>query len=146
LNRAISGSITQLELGSLTSLQRLRIGHGIYFYPPETPSELGTCRIFPAVLEIALRFTSRNQLNELIFDVDISADILSKSDSTLRNILTDPTVEQIPTVRFHVLRGRQSCETVARCRMQFTSLMRARGLMDRDVTYSDECQCIGFSV
>ncbi|KAJ7923809.1 hypothetical protein B0H13DRAFT_1864606 [Mycena leptocephala] len=133
-------SITQLELGSLTSLQRLRIGHGIYFYPPETPSELGTCRIFPVVLEIALPFTSRNRLDELIFDVDISAYILSSSDSMLRNMLTDPAVEQIPTVRFHVLRGHQSYETVARCRMQFTSLMRARGLIGRDVIYSDECR------
>jgi hypothetical protein len=125
----------------------LRIGHGIHFYPPATPSELGTYRIFPAVLEIALRFMSRNRLDELIFDVDISADVLSSSNSMLRNILTDPAVQQIPAVRFHVLRGRQSCETVARCRMQFRSLMCAKGLIGRDVICSDNAsKCMGFSV
>jgi hypothetical protein len=60
----------------------------------------------------------------------------------LRNILTDSAVEQIPAARFHILRGRQSCETVARCRMQFRSLMHTRGLIGRDVIYSDECQYV----
>jgi hypothetical protein len=145
LNQAISGSINLLELGSLTSLQRLRIGHGIYFYPPETPFELGTYRISSTVLEIALRLTSTNRLDELIFDVDIDIspnDPSSTSDSRFRNILTNSAIEQIPNVRFHVLRSHQSCEleTATRHCMQFMSLMHARGLVSRDVMYSDECR------
>ncbi|KAJ7923792.1 hypothetical protein B0H13DRAFT_1864590 [Mycena leptocephala] len=105
-------SINLLELGSLTSLQRLRIGHGIYFYPPETPFELGTYRISSTVLEIALRLTSTNRLDELIFDVDIDIspnDPSSTSDSRFRNILTNSAIEQIPNALYavYVLDARQ---------------------------------------
>ncbi|KAJ6585701.1 hypothetical protein B0H19DRAFT_1368919 [Mycena capillaripes] len=85
------------ELGSLTSLQRLRIGQSVQFHPPSTQESTGTCRVFPAVV-LALRFTSKNHLDELIFDVDVASDTwLSNSDSFLTNLLANTAIEQIPT-------------------------------------------------
>ncbi|KAJ6585692.1 hypothetical protein B0H19DRAFT_1228018 [Mycena capillaripes] len=123
--------LSLLELDDLTSLRRLRIAHGVYFYPPE-----GTCRVFPIVPEIALRVMSRNRLDELIFDVDIATHSMgSNSDSFFKKFLADPALQRIPTVRFHVLRSRQNCGAVdIQCR-QFSTFMRERGVIDRNVVY-----------
>ncbi|KAJ6585706.1 hypothetical protein B0H19DRAFT_426390 [Mycena capillaripes] len=126
------------ELGSLTSLQRLRIGHSVQFHPPSTPESTGTCRVFPAVV-LALRFTSKNHLDELIFDVDVAPDTWSSnSDSFLLNLLANTAVEQIPAVRFHVLRGRRSCEAAAMHCRQFASSMSKREVGSRNVVYSSD--------
>ncbi|KAF8168656.1 Alpha/Beta hydrolase protein [Mycena galopus ATCC 62051] len=99
-------TFVQLNPGCLSSLQRLRIGHGINFYPSSTVAPLGACRVFPAVLEIALGITSRNRLAELTFDVDVVPDPwTTSSDSGIRTILTNHYVDQIPIVRFQVVQA-----------------------------------------
>ncbi|KAJ6481514.1 hypothetical protein C8R47DRAFT_1073871 [Mycena vitilis] len=132
-----------LKLESLTSLRRLRIGRGLYFSISSVPTTPPICRSFPGVLDIALRLASRNQLAELIFDVEIGPDLsLSKSasDSRLRNILASPGVERVPTVRFHILHGRKPRDEAAEHRRSFASFVRDRGLVSgpRNVLYSDQ--------
>ncbi|KAJ7835576.1 hypothetical protein B0H14DRAFT_3142003 [Mycena olivaceomarginata] len=132
-------TINLLNLGGLENLRRLRIGHGVHFYPPSTPEPLGMCRVFPTVLEIALSFTSQCQLEELTFDVDIAPTMLSSnSDWFLNTILTSHNVEPIPIVRFHVLGNGRSCGTVAGHCGQFASFMRERGFIGRNIIYSAE--------
>ncbi|KAJ7923791.1 hypothetical protein B0H13DRAFT_1864589 [Mycena leptocephala] len=98
-------------------------GHLHYLRLDVHPSYLQSCR------------GPSNQLDELVFDVDIMPDMrLSNSDYMLKNILANPAVKQIPAVQFQVLRGRQSCEAMAMHRRQFASFMRERGLiMGRNV-------------
>jgi hypothetical protein len=97
------------------------------------------CRAFPTVLEIALSLSSRRQLTELTFDVDISSDAWSfNSDSFFKKFLSNDTVEQIPTMQFHVLRGRHSREAVIRHARQFAAFMREKGFISREVIYSAE--------
>ncbi|KAF7335529.1 hypothetical protein MVEN_02206700 [Mycena venus] len=134
-------TIMVLDLGSLEGLQRLRIGHGIHFYPPSIPAAQDVCRVFPDVLEIAIRLTPRNRLTELVFDVDISPDMWSSnSNSFFKTVLTNAAVAQIPIVRFHVLQGRQSSDAVARHRRHFASFMHRRGFRSPNIIYSDECR------
>ncbi|KAJ6487075.1 hypothetical protein C8R47DRAFT_1320707 [Mycena vitilis] len=126
-----------LQLKNLTSLNRLRIGHGVYFHSSSTPGTPSTLRIFPVVLDVALRLTSGNQLTELILDVNISVvpwPSTSDSDSflNLNRFLADPGLAKISTVRFHVIRGGASgtcATTVVAQRQLFVSLMRERELL-----------------
>lgn len=126
-----------LDLGGLSNVQRLRIGHGIYFYPPTTPGTSGMCRTFRSVLATAFGLASNNQLAELIFDVDISPDMWSfSSDSFFKGLLRDHTVAQIPVVRLHVLRGSHSYDAAARHCRQFAVYMGERGYVGRNILYS----------
>ncbi|KAJ7859799.1 hypothetical protein B0H14DRAFT_2506534 [Mycena olivaceomarginata] len=135
----LSWTLGQLELGRLSSLQRLRIGHGVYFYPPSAPGALGMLRAFPTVLGIALSVTSGSQLQELTFDVDISPHTWSfNSDPLFKRFLTNNTIERIPIVRFQVLRGRQSSEAVSWHCKQFASFMREKRFTTRDMIYFTE--------
>ncbi|KAJ7616962.1 hypothetical protein DFH06DRAFT_1107616 [Mycena polygramma] len=136
-------TIAGLELDNLTGLQCLRLGRGLYFSIPRMPTSPPTCRTFPEILDITHRFTSRNQLTELILDVEIAPNLwFSKSDSDLRlkEFLAKPGVEKIPTLRFCILRGRETRRAVDAHRQEFVVFTRERGLisLDRKVVCSDE--------
>ncbi|KAJ7830648.1 hypothetical protein B0H14DRAFT_2806782 [Mycena olivaceomarginata] len=125
------------KAGIQLNVQRLRIGHGIYFYPPTTPGTSGMCRTFRSVLATAFGLASNNQLAELIFDVEISPDMWSfSSDSFFKGLLRDHTVAQIPVVRLHVLRGSHSYDAAARHCRQFAVYMGERGYVGRNILYS----------
>ncbi|KAJ7333445.1 hypothetical protein DFH08DRAFT_881250 [Mycena albidolilacea] len=133
----LQSSLAVLDLGGLSNVQRLRIGHGIYFHPPTTHRTSGMCRTFRSVLTTALGLASNNQLAELIFDVEISPDMWSfSSDSFFKGLLRDHTVAQIPVVRLHVLRGSHSYDAAARHCRQFAVYMGERGYVGRNILYS----------
>ncbi|KAJ7607094.1 hypothetical protein DFH06DRAFT_1250182 [Mycena polygramma] len=136
-------TIKGLELDKLSGLLCLRLGRGLYFSIPRVPTTPPTCRTFPEILDIAHRFNSRNQLTELILDVEIAPNLwFSKSDSDLRlkEFLAKPGVNNIPTLRFCILRGREKRQAVDAHRQEFVAFIRERELisLDRKVFCSDE--------
>ncbi|KAJ6462329.1 hypothetical protein C8R47DRAFT_97745 [Mycena vitilis] len=135
--------IAGLELKNLSGLQCLRLGRGLYFSIPHTPTSPPKCRTFPEILAIAHRITSRNQLTELILDVELTTNLwFSKSDSDLflKQFLARPDVGNIPTLRFCIVRGRETRRAVDAHRQEFVAFLRERELIssDRRVFCSDE--------
>ncbi|KAJ7160362.1 hypothetical protein C8R46DRAFT_1354058 [Mycena filopes] len=132
----LQSTLALLPLGSLTGLRRLRIGHGMYFHPPSTPCAHGSCRIFPVILTIPrLFFLPRNALEELIFDVDISPGAFHDADPCW-SALSCAELDQVPIVRFNVLRNR----TVLKRSFfgQFCAFVRQRVDLGRVVVCSDD--------
>ncbi|KAJ6517210.1 hypothetical protein C8R47DRAFT_249819 [Mycena vitilis] len=127
--------IAGLELENLSGLHCVRLGRGLYFSIPRTPTSPPKCRTFPEILAIAHRFTSRNQLMELILDVELTTNLwFSKSDSDLclKEFLARPDVGNIPTLRFCIIRGRETRRAVDAHRQEFVAFLRERELISSD--------------
>ncbi|KAJ7669970.1 hypothetical protein DFH06DRAFT_1372538 [Mycena polygramma] len=108
-------AIALLELDNLTSLRRFRISRGLYCDVASLHSAIPTFRSFPRILYLAIRLAARNQLEELIFDVEIGAPLwlsMFESGLGLPNILASPGVAKIPRVGFDILRDRGTSEEV----------------------------------
>ncbi|KAJ6485478.1 hypothetical protein C8R47DRAFT_1196938 [Mycena vitilis] len=128
-----------LKLDNLTSLRRLKIGRGLYFSVPTVAAAPPMCRTFPHVLDIALRLASRNQLEELLFDVEIGPPLwLSKADcdSRLTSVLAASCVRQIPSVGFHLVGDRDTTRQVGNLhhRQLVAAFLRERGWVSRGRT------------
>ncbi|KAJ6517217.1 hypothetical protein C8R47DRAFT_249975 [Mycena vitilis] len=135
--------IAGLKLDALAGLRCLRLGRSLYFNIPRTPTSPPTCRTFPEILAIAHRFTSRNQLTELILDVELATNLWfskSESDLGLKEFLVKPGVDKIPALRFCIVRGRETRRAVDAHRQEFVAFLRERELIssDRRVFCSDE--------
>jgi len=70
----VLGTASHLSIPELQHLQRLRLAHGIYFYPSAKGCPDGAGRAFPSVLQIALDIINAGagKFMELTLDVDVA--------------------------------------------------------------------------